>query len=142
MSDDSANKEINNKKELKYSLPGNHIHITDKKETIDLSKILNEDCELILFELPKNFNKEKLKQLKLKTVLNNKNSQEMNFLKDYKCISYDESHPNTKQSLAVLKKKKNLVFKPINKYIKVYEALELLEPEQNAIIKRKLREKK
>ena len=139
MSDDSDNKI---KKEPKYSLPGNHLDITDKKETIDLSKILNEDCELILFELPKNFNKEKLKQLKLKTLLSNKKSQEMNFIKDYKCISYDESHPNTKQSLAVLKKKKNLVFKPINKYIKVYEALELLEPEQNAIIKRKLREKK
>ena len=66
----------------------------------------------------------------------------MKFIKDYKCIFYDESHPNTKQSLAVLKKKKNLVFKPINKYIKVFEAIELLEPEQNAIIKRKLREKK
>ena len=139
MSDDSDNKI---KKEPKYSLPGNHIDITDKKETIDLSKILNEDCELILFELPKNFNKEKLKQLKLKTLSSNKKSQEMNFVKDYKCISYDESYPNTKQSLAVLKNKKNLVFKPINKYIKVYEALELLEPEENAIIKRKLREKK
>ena len=142
MSDDSENKEINNKKEPKYSLPGNHIDITDKKETIDLSKILNEDCDLILFELPKNFDKEKLKQLKLKTLISNKKSQEMKFIKDYKCISYDESHPNTKQSLAVLKKKKNLVFKPINKYIKVFEAIELLEPEQNAIIKRKLKEKK
>ena len=142
MSDDSENKEINNKKEPKYSLPGNHIDITDKKETIDLLKILNEDCDLILFELPKNFDKEKLKQLKLKTLISNKKSQEMKFIKDYKCISYDESHPNTKQSLAVLKKKKNLVFKPINKYIKVFEAIELLEPEENAIIKRKLREKK
>ena len=142
MSDDSENKEINNKKEPKYFLPGNHIDITDKKETIDLSKILNEDCDLILFELPKNFDKEKLKQLKLKTLISNKKSQEMKFIKDYKCISYDESHPNTKQSLAVLKKKKNLVFKPINKYIKVFEAIELLEPEENAIIKRKLREKK
>ena len=128
-------------KEPKYSLPGNHIDITDKKETLDLSKILNEDCELILFELPKNFNKEKLKQLKLKTILNKKKSQ-VNFVKDYKCISYDETHPNTKQSLTVLKRKKNLVFKPINKYIKVYEVIELLEPEENAIIKRKLREKK
>ena len=128
--------------EPKYSLPGNHIDITDKKETIDLSKILNEDCDLILFELPKNFDKEKLKQLKLKTLISNKKSQEMKFIKDYKCISYDESHPNTKQSLAVLKKKKNLVFKPINKYIKVFEAIELLDPEENAIIKRKLREKK
>ena len=139
MSDNIDNKE---NKEPKYSLPGNHIDITDKKETIDLSKILNEDCELILFELPKNFDKEKLKQMKLKTVLNSKKSHEMNFIKDYKCISYGNDHPNTKQSLAVVKKKKNLVFKPINKYIKVYEAIELLQPEENAIIKRKLREKK
>ena len=43
----------NENKELKYNLPGNHVDITDKKETFDLSKILNEDCELILFELPK-----------------------------------------------------------------------------------------
>ena len=139
MSDNINNKE---NKEPKYSLPGNHIDITDKKETLDISKILNEDCELILFELPKNFNKEKLKQMKLKTLLSTKNSQEKNFIKDYKCISYNETHPNTKQTLAVVKKKKNLVFKPINKYIKVYEAIELLQPEQNAIIKRKLREKK
>ena len=80
--------------------------------------------------------------MKLKTILNSKNSEEKNFLKDYKCISYGNEHPNTKQSLTVLKKKKNLVFKPINKYIKVYEAIELLQPEENAIIKRKLREKK
>ena len=139
MSDNIDNKE---NKEPKYSLPGNHIDITEKKETIDLSKILDQDCELILFELPKNFDKEKLKQMKLKTVLNSKKSHEMNFIEDYKCISYGNDHPNTKQSLAVVKKKKNLVFKPINKYIKVYEAFELLQPEENAIIKRKLREKK
>ena len=41
----------NEKKELKYNLPGNHVDITDKKETLDLLKILNEDCELILFKL-------------------------------------------------------------------------------------------
>ena len=139
MSDNIDNKE---NKEPKYCLPGNHIDITEKKETIDLSKILDQDCELILFELPKNFDKEKLKQMKLKTVLNSKKSHEMNFIKDYKCISYGNDHPNTKQSLAVVKKKKNLVFKPINKYIKVYEEFELLQPEENAIIKRKLREKK
>jgi len=139
MSDNNIENKI---KEPKYSLPRNHIDITDKKETIDLSKILNEDCELILFELPKNFDKEKLKQMKLKTILNSKNLEEKNFVKDYKCISYGSEHPNTKQSLTVLKKKKNIVFKPINKYIKVYEAIELLQPQENSIIKRKLREKK
>ena len=132
----------NEGKEPKYSLPGNHIDLTEKKETIDLNKILDEDCDLILFELPKNFDKEKLKKLKIKKIFNSKKDCEINFIDKYKCISYDNNHPNTKQSLAIVKKKKNLKFKPINKYIKVYEAMELLEPKENAIIKRKLREKK
>ena len=135
--------ENDSNKEPKYSLPGNHIDLTEKKETIDLNKILNEDCELILFELPKNFDKEKLKKLKLKKILDNtEENKEKKFIDNFKCITYNNNHPNTKQSLVVIKKKKNLKFKPINKYIKVYEALELLEPEENAIIKRKLREKK
>ena len=62
----------NETKELKYNLPGNHVDITDKKETIDLLKILNEDCELILFELPKNFNKQKLKEIKVKSIIDSK----------------------------------------------------------------------
>ena len=134
----------NEKKELKYNLPGNHIDITDKKETIDLSKILNEDCELILFELPKNFNQEKLKEMKIKSIIDSKKDfQEENFVDNYKCLSFGENHPTTKQSLAILnnKKKKTLIFKPINKYVKVYEALSILEPKEKAIIKRKLRVK-
>ena len=38
--------------------------------------------------------------------LNPKNSQEMNFMKGYKCISYGENHPSTKQTLTVLINKK------------------------------------
>ena len=135
----------NETKELKYNLPGNHVDITDKKETIDLLKILNEDCELILFELPKNFNKQKLKEIKAKSIIESKKElKEENFIDDYKCLCYGENHPTTKQTLTILnnKKKKSLIFKPINKYVKVYEAISLLEPKENAIIKRKLRVKK
>ena len=134
----------NEKKELKYNLPGNHVDITDKKETLDLLKILNEDCELILFELPKNFNKEKLKELKIKPIIDSKKDCQSNkFIDNYKCLCYGENHPTTKQTLTVLnnKKKKSVIFKPINKYVKVYEAISLLEPKENAIIKRKLRTK-
>ena len=108
----------NEKKELKYHLPGNHIDITDKKETLDLLKILNEDCELILFELPKNFDKEKIKEIKLKPIIDSKKElKEETFIDNYKCLSFDENHPTTKQTLAVLnnKKKKSLIFKPIHK---------------------------
>ena len=131
-------------KELKYNLPGNHMDITDKKETIDISKILNEDCELILFELPKDFNKEKLKEMKIKPIIESKKDfQEEKFIDNYKCLCFGENHPTTKQSLAILnnKKKKSLIFKPIHKYVKVYEAISLLEPKEKAIIKRKLRVK-
>ena len=132
----------NENKELKYNLPGNHVDITDKKETLDLSKILNEDCELILFELPKNFDKEKLKDVKYKSIIESKKvSQSNKFIDDYKCLCYGKDHPTTKQTLAILnnKKKKSVIFKPIHKYVKVYEALSLLEPKEKAIIKRKLR---
>ena len=132
----------NEKKELKYNLPGNHVDITDKKETLDLLKILNEDCELILFELPKNFNKQKMKEVNFKPIIdNNKECHEEKFIDDYKCFCYDENHPTTKQTLTILnnKKKKSLIFRPIHKYVKVYEAISLLEPKENAIIKRKLR---
>ena len=135
----------NETKELKYNLPGNHVDITDKKETLDLLKILNEDCELILFELPKNFNKEKIKEVKFKSIIDStKENKEIKFVDDYKCLCYGENHPTTKQTLTILnnKKKKSLIFKPINKYVKVYEAISLLEPKENAIIKRKLRAKK
>ena len=131
-------------KELKYNLPGNHMDITDKKETIDISKILNEDCELVLFELPKNFDNQNLKKIKMKPLINSKNEiKENKFIDNYKCLCYGENHPSTKQTLAVVnsKKKKTLIFKPISKYIKVYEALSILEPKEDAIIKRKLRTK-
>ena len=121
--------------EPKYSLPGNHIDITDKKETIDLSKILSEDCELILFEIPKNFDKEKLKQMKLKPVLNPKNSQEMSFMKGYKCISYGENHPSTKQTLTVLKKKKILFVSQFINILKFMKQLNFLSLKKMLLLK-------
>ena len=133
------------KNETSYSLQKNHIDITDKKETIDIQKILDKDCELILFELPKNFDKKKLKEIKLNKVIeNSKPSLNTRLSDDYKCICYAENHPIVKQTLTLLnsKKQKRLIFKPINKYVKVYEALSLLEPKEESIIKRKLRVKK
>ena len=133
------------KNETIHSLQKNHIDITDKKETIDIQKILNKDCELILFELPKNFDKKKLKEIKFNKVIeNNKPSLNTRFLNYYKCICYAENHPIVKQTLTLLnsKKQKKVIFKPINKYVKVYEALSLLEPKEESIIKRKLRVKK
>ena len=134
----------NETKELKYNLPGNHVDITEKKETLDFLKILNEDCELILFELPKSFDKKKLTELNLKPIIESKKEiQEEDFTDDYKCLTFGQNHPITKQTLTILnnKKKKGLVFKPIHKYVKVYEAISLLEPKEKAIIKRKLRVK-
>ena len=134
----------NEKKELEYNLPGNHVDISDKKETLDLLKILNEDCELILIELPKSFDKQKLTEINIKPIIESKKEiQEEDFINNYKSLTFGENHPTTRQALAVLnnKKKKSLIFKPIHKYVKVYEAISFLEPKEKAIIKRKLRVK-
>ena len=134
----------NEKKDLEYNLPGNHVDISDKKETLDLLKILNEDCKLILFELPKSFDKEKLTEINIKPLIESqKEIQEEDFIDDYKSLTFGGNHPTTRQTLAILnnRKKKSLIFKPIHKYVKVYEAISFLEPKEKAIIKRKLRAK-
>lgn len=136
--------EIENK-EPEYSLPKSHVDITDKKGTIDLDKILNKESELILFELPKNFNKENIKKMRLDKIINSKKrTRTTKILDNYEAMCYGENHPASKQTLAILnnKNKKRLVFKPINKFVKVYESLSLFEPSEDAIIKRKLRCKK
>ena len=46
-----------NNSEKKYSLPNNHINIIEKKPLVDIDKLMHKDCEYILFEVPKGFDK-------------------------------------------------------------------------------------
>ena len=50
--------------EKKPTIPTNHVSIMDKKCSVDVDDILNEDCEFVLFELPKGFDKSLLSKWK------------------------------------------------------------------------------
>ena len=127
-----------NNQEKKYSLPNNHINIIEKKPMIDIDELMNKNCEYILFEIPKGFDKSLLSKMNIKKF--RKNGKKIKLINNYKGLCYDQTDPITRQSLVIFNEKneKRLIFKPIDRYIKVFESLELFEPDTNNIIKRKL----
>ncbi len=127
-----------NNQEKKYSLPNNHINIIEKKPMIDIDELMNKDCEYILFEIPKGFDKSLLSKMNIKKF--RKNGKKIKLINNYKGLCYDQTDPITTQSLVVFNEKneKRLIFKPTDRYIKVFESLELFEPDTDNIIKRKL----
>ena len=139
MSNINKNNNINNNNK-NYSLPQSHKSINDKFTLPEIN--LDSDCELILFELPKNFNKELIKDFKINSF--KKNGKKIKLINNFKGLCYDNSNQETKQSLCLIndKKQNKLIFKPIDRYIKVYESLDFFQPDENAIIKRELKEKK
>ena len=124
--------------EKKYSLPNNHINIIEKKPMIDIDELMNKNCEYILFEIPKGFDKSLLSKMTIKKF--RKNGKKIKLINNYKGLCYDQTDPITTQSLVVFNEKneKRLIFKPTDRYIKVFESLELFEPDTDNIIKRKL----
>ena len=134
----NINKNNNNNKI--YSLPQSHKSIKDKFTIPEIN--FDSDCELILFELPKNFNRELIKDFKINSF--KKNGKKIKLINNFKGLCYDNTNQETKQSLCLIndKKQNKLIFKPIDKNIKVYESLEMFEPDEKAIIKRELKEKK
>ena len=66
--------------------------------------------------------------------------KKIQIVNNYKGLCYDKNDPITTQSLVVFdgKNEKKLIFKPTDRYIKVFESLELFEPDTDNIIKRKL----
>jgi translation initiation factor 2 beta subunit (eIF-2beta)/eIF-5 len=138
----NINNNINNvnNNNNKFSLPQSHKSIKEKFTIPEID--LNSECELILFELPKNFNKELIKDFKINSL--KRNGKKIKLINNYKGLCYDNTNQETKQSLCLIndKKQNKLIFKPIDRYIKVYEALEFTEPEEKSIIKRELKEKK
>ena len=127
-----------NNQEKKYSLPNNHINIIEKKPMIDIDELMNKNCEYILFEIPKGFDKSLLSKMTIKKF--RKNGKKIKLINNYKGLCYDKTDPITTQSLVLFnaKNEKKLIFKPTDRYIKVFESLELFEPDTDNIIKRKL----
>lgn len=127
----------------KKLIPPTHISIINKQCSLNYEDIMNEDCELVLFEIPKGFDKSKLQTMKIKKFRSE--GKEITLSNQYKGECYDKKHPIPNQVLAMIPKgneKGELYFKPVDRYIKVVEALDLLLPSEEAIIPRKLRLKK
>ena len=127
--------------EKKPTIPTNHVSIMDKKCSVDVDDILNEDCEFVLFELPKGFDKSLLSKMTIKNF--KKSGKEMKLLDNFKGICFDEQNPLTKQSLIMVNdsKKEKIVLKPVDRYVKVFETFDIAMPNEDSIMKRPLKYK-
>lgn len=121
------------------TLPTNHISIINKKCTVDVDNIMNEDCEFVLFELPKDFDKSLLKKMKIKKL--KKDGNKISLVNNYKGICFDSTNPISKQSLIMVNdnKKEKIILKPVDRYIKVFEAFDIAAPIEDSIMKRPLK---
>merc|ERR1711976_30476 len=111
---------------LEKRVPMNYSMITEKQPAVSIEKILkhDDDIELVLFELPKGFDKTQLDNFKLKNF--GSNGKISKLTSGYKGISFDKAHSITQQSLSVFMRKdgKSLHFKPMDRYVKVFESID------------------
>lgn len=121
-------------------LPNGHVSISQKNSFVDIDELLNEDTEIVLFELPKGFNKDKLKNMKIEKF--KKKGKQINLLGDYKGLSFGEEDAITRQSVVMFNDNGKTLMRPVGKYIKVFEALDIAVPTEDAIKRRKLKYKK
>jgi hypothetical protein len=97
-----------------------------------------EENELILFELPKDFDKNLLNKVKIKNF--GKSGKITNFVGNFRGINFDGTHPITTQTLGMFNKKnkKSFIFKRMDRYVKIFEDIELASPKVENIIPRRL----
>lgn len=113
--------------------------INNKESIVNYERLIkNEDSELILFELPKNFDKNLLNKMKIRN-FSNTNGKINKILNNYYGISYDASHAIPKQTLAMFpNKNKKYKFKNFDRYVKLFEHVEVPNPDTDSIIPRRL----
>ncbi len=63
-------------------------------------------------------------------------------LKNYNGLTYDSTHPVTKQVIAVLPDKQNFTFRTMDRYVKFFENIDIINPKVENIIPRRLSIKK
>lgn len=125
---------------LHKRIPVNYTRIENKIPALNLRKILNndEENELILFELPKGFDKNLLNKIKIKDF--GSSGKITKLTQNYEGISFDSSHPIPKQTLGLFmkKNKRSFIFKSMDKYVKVFERIEMPDPTVESIIPRRI----
>ena len=70
------------------------------------------------------------------------NGKIIRMLKNYNGISFDSSHPITRQIISIFPKKKSFIFRSMDRYVKLFENVELTNPKSENIIPRRLSIKK
>jgi hypothetical protein len=99
-----------------------------------------DENELILFELPKDFDKTLLPKVKIKNF--GKSGKITNFVGNYRGINFDGTHPITSQTLGMFtkKNKKSFIFKRMDRYVKIFEDVEdiIASPKVENVIPRRL----
>ena len=131
---------MNLEENLIKRIPVNYTRVENKTPTVNIRKILNseDDNELILFELPKGFDKNLLNKIKIKDF--GSSGKITKLTQNYEGISFDSSHPIPKQTLGLFtrKNKRSLTFRQMDRYVKVFERIDLPETTVESIIPRRI----
>jgi hypothetical protein len=134
---------INIDKILNERIPSNYTKIVERPHFLSAEKFLkSDDTELILFEVPKNFDKSLLNKARIKNF--GTNGKITRLAGNYQGICFDSTHPLPSQSFCVLQKKdkKSFLFKKFDRYVKVFEQVDIPIPTYENVIPRRLQIKK
>ncbi len=63
-------------------------------------------------------------------------------LKNYNGLTYDSTHPVSRQVIALLPEKEKFTFKTMDRYVKLFENIDIINPKCENIIPRRLSIKK
>jgi hypothetical protein len=131
---------MNLEENLHKRIPVNYTRIENKAPALNIRKILTseDENELILFELPKGFDKNLLNKIKIKDF--GSSGKISKLTQNYEGISFDSSHPIPKQTLGIFmrKNKRSFIFRSMDKYVKVFERIEMPDPTIESIIPRRI----
>ncbi len=140
---DKKTSNLDIEKILNERIPSNYLKITERPNSLPAEKLLrSDDTELILFELPKNFDKTLLNKAKIKNF--GSNGKITRLASNYQGICFDSTHPLPLQTLGVFQKKdkKSFLFKKFDRYVKVFEQVDVPLPTYENVISRRLKIKK
>lgn len=129
---------------LEKRVPINYNQVTNKTPSVNIERLLRheDDNVLILFELPKNFDKSLLNKIKIKNF--GSNGKITRLTGGYQGICFDSTHPIPRQTLSMFMKKdkKSFIFRPMDRYVKVFESVDMPVPTPESVIPRRLAIKK
>lgn len=127
---------------LRSSIPPTHNLIKNKPPTIPIEKEIKDENEFILFELPKGFDRNLLRQIRLKKL--GGNGKIIRISNEYKGICHDRTHPIPRQTIttSLKKDKSSFYFKSFDRYVKIFEDIDLPTAASDNVVPRRITFKK